>query len=135
MKKATKLQHWLQESISKWIPSEKPDTKKNEQEIMNLLFFSNFNQLSTADSISIFSVIKDKFEKEIALRKEKCQDELGVIRKFEYDKLEKTTYTVTAGGANTRVKEHVNNPVFDKPYVENIEVNYSEVEFIKKPKL
>lgn len=83
MKKATKLKHWLFELIAGWMPDERPNPKKNEVEIMNLLLFSNFHPLTTKESIEIFKTVEAKFIKIIAERKINCKDELTSINNFD----------------------------------------------------
>jgi len=102
MKKATELKNWIEKLIEKLIPSEKPNIAQNQEQIMNLLFFSNFTKLSTQESITIYQNIKHSFEREILEREVNFRNELELIDKFKLSKKQ-------------RIEQHIQNPDFDKP--------------------
>ena len=114
MKKATKLKHWLFELIAKFMPDERPNLKKNEDEILNLLLYSNFNKLEISESTQIMLNVKRRFDEKVLLSESYHQKELKAIEGFKISK-------------NERIKELVNDPNFDKQ-LKDINVNY---EFVK----
>jgi hypothetical protein len=140
MKKSTQLKNWLSISISKLFNKvfglEKPEPKKNEQAIMDLLFKSNFTDLELEDSLNIYTSIEAKFREEIQKRKERKIAELSAIRGFEnftndhpfnitswhtFDTGNMGKMTINeikvkeAEILQAKVKEHVNNQVFSVP--------------------
>jgi|SRR6476620_961322 len=102
MKKATELKNWIGKIIEKLIPSEKPNIAQNQEQIMNLLFYSNFTKISTKESITIYQNIKHSFEREILEREVNFRNELELIDKFKFSKKQ-------------RIEQHIKNPDFDKP--------------------
>jgi len=111
MKKATELKNWLEMAIRKWLPSEGVDLKKNEQEILNLLFYSNFNPLTTEQSIDLYKRISEKFKSTMDERQEMAINEHNAIQDFKFPSV---------------VKSCVKDPKFDLP-LEKIEVDFEIV--------
>ena len=117
MTKTIQLKNYLFTLISKWFPSEESNIKKNEQQIMKLLFYSNFNELSIQESLSIFVNVEKEYKSQIANIKSYKKTELTAINDFDGTNVQ-NKYNV--------IKQHVNNPVFDLP-VKDFEI----VEFNK----
>jgi len=122
MKKSTQLKNWLFTGImqlfNKIFGCEKPEPKKNEQAIMDLLFKSNFTDLEIEESINIYTSIEAKFKAEIKKRKERKVAELKAINEFE-----------KPGNSVNNIR--VIDPIFERPLSE-IEIDYTELTFHKR---
>jgi len=120
MKKSTQLKNWLFTGImqlfNKIFGCEKPEPKKNEQAIMDLLFFSNFSPLELEDSVNIFQSVEKQYKEILKARKENNSKENRIIEGFEKDGNSVNQILVNDHVTlQQRVKEHVNDPVFDIP--------------------
>jgi hypothetical protein len=122
MKKSTQLRNWLEEKISNFFGTEIPDIKKNEQEIMNLFFYSNFNKLPTKDTLELFKNVEKKLVLEMKKRGGLFESDSEAIKNFlipanTFKKGEEINLTIKQS-IKEKVKEHISNPVFDKPLTE-----------------
>jgi len=115
MKKATELKNYIQRLIEKLIPSEKPNPIQNQEQIMTLLFYSNFTKLSTEQSITIFQNVKDLFDIKILNLETALNNEKKAIDNYKLSKQQ-------------RLEKIVNDPVFEYP----INNHGFSVEFVKK---
>jgi hypothetical protein len=121
MKKSTQLKNWLFTGImqlfNKIFGCEKPEPKKNIEAIMDLLFFSNFSPLELGDSVDIFQSVEKQYKDILKTRKENNSKENRIIEGFE--KCGNTVNDIRVVDhvmIQQRVKEHVQNPVFNVPY-------------------
>lgn len=119
MKKATQFKSWLEKLISRILPSENPNPIKNEQEIMNLLFYSNFNKLPVKDSILIFLHIEEKFKKQIADIKSERKSDISVINDFD---------GTNQSDKQESLKELIGRPIFELPVKEFEVVEFKKAE-------
>lgn len=88
-------------------PTSEVNISKNVENSLNAIFYSNYEPISTLESIRIFELVKSKFEKEISTRENNAKLELESIEKYRMTR-------------NERLKKIINDPVFDIP-VHNVE--------------
>lgn len=134
MKKSTQLITYFQQWLSKFLPNEKPNLKENEEKIMYLLKWGNGSKLSIQETIELFQSIEGRINNDVAKYKDHAISDLAVINKFDGSILK--TFSIDAvsptdESLHYRIKEHLKDPVFDKPLSE-IEVDYKEITFDKK---
>lgn len=58
----------LSEKISNWFSPTEKNVSKNKGLIMSLLFQSEYQELTTQESIQLFEVVKKEFESELGRR-------------------------------------------------------------------
>lgn len=116
MKKITKIKHWLLVLIEKHIYTEKPNPKKNEFEIINLLKYSNFTPLNIQQSIIMKQNIDHEFNKYIDQTEKEYKRGLEAIEHYKLNKKD-------------RLMKIIQDPVFEKQLSE-LEVKFE----IVKPK-
>ena len=58
----------LSEKISSWFSPTEKNVSKNKGLIMSLLFQSEYQELTTQESIQLFEVVKKEFESELGRR-------------------------------------------------------------------
>lgn len=122
MKKVTKIKNWLFVLISSLFPSEKPNLKKNETEILNLLFYSNFNELETQETLSVFNNVKVQLEKRISDRKSLRKLELTAINDFDGTNQQQ----IEINHKQIDLRNSIRNPIFDLPVKDFKIVEYAK---------
>lgn len=105
MKKSTQLKNWFERKLTSFFGTEKPDPEKNIQEIMNLLFYSNFSKLPTTDSLYVYETVKEKFSLKIDAIDSLNKKEAQAIQKFKEPTIKE------------KVLEHISNTAFDRPVI------------------
>lgn len=122
MKKATELKNFLTLWWENKSKKEVTDLKDNERNIMYLLTWGNGSRLTTKQRIEIYDAISLEFNNTISKVKNDRIAELKAINKFDGSDQDKKSNDL-----QKRVKEHVNNPIFDIPVNE-----YEIIDFEKK---
>lgn len=122
MKKTTVILKWFQIKISKILASDKPNLQENEEKIMELFKWGNGTKLSTQERLKLIRSVNIRLNNEISKTKNEIISDLGAINEFDGTS-EDTKYNEL----QQRVKEHVNNPIFDIPVNE-----YEIIEFEPK---
>jgi hypothetical protein len=102
----TQLLEWALQSKS-------IDPKKNEHEIHNLFFYSNFHPLTTKQAITVKINSDIAFNKEIAFRENEYTEGLKAIESYKLSRKE-------------RVMKIIKDPIFEKQ-ISEMEVNFEMV--------
>lgn len=92
--------------LLEWINRQKKiDPRKNEAEIMNLLFYSNFHLLTTQQSIALYKNIQHKFNKELIEREKESEEEVKAVQNFRVSRKERLMEIVTDPNFEKELKE------------------------------